>query len=60
VVGSEGDKKLRGLDGDDGHEVFAGGTPADVLSGNVRRYVTPIAAKGRIFVAGDTQVYAFK
>jgi outer membrane protein assembly factor BamB len=60
VVGSEGDKKLHGFDADSGAEVFAGGTDAETLSGNVRRYVTPIAATGRIFVAGDDKVYAFK
>ncbi len=60
VVGAEGDEKLHGFDGDDGGEVFGGGTAAETMSGGVRRYVTPIAAKGRIFVAGDNRLYAFK
>ena len=60
VVGSEGDEKLHGFDGDDGTEVFAGGTAAETMLGGVRRYVTAIAVKGRIFVAGDNKVYAFK
>jgi len=60
VVGSEGDKKLHGFDGDTGATVFDGGTPAETMSDDVRRYVTPIAVKGRIFVAGNNRVYAFK
>jgi outer membrane protein assembly factor BamB len=60
VVGAEGDEKLHGFDGDDGSEVFGGGTASETMSGGVRRYVTPIAAKGRILVAGDNRVYAFK
>jgi hypothetical protein len=60
VVGAEGDQKLHGFDGNDGSEVFNGGTAAETMSGGVRRYVTPIAVKGRIVVAGDNQVYAFK
>lgn len=60
VVGAEGDQQLHGFDGDDGTEVFDGGTAAETMSGGVRRYVTPIAVKGRVFVAGDNKVYAFK
>ena len=60
VVGAEGDEKLHGFDGDDGSEVFGGGTAAETMSGGVRRYVTPIAVKGRILVAGDNRVYAFR
>ena len=60
VVGSEGDQKLHGFDGDDGTQVFDGGTAAETMSGGVRRYVTAIAVKGRIFVAGDNKVYAFR
>ena len=26
----------------------------------IRRYQTPVVAKGRIFVAGDERVYAFR
>jgi hypothetical protein len=60
VVGAEGDTKLHGFDGDAGTQVFDGGNAAETMSGGVRRYVTPIAVKGRIFVAGDNRVYAFK
>jgi hypothetical protein len=38
--------------------VFDGGGAGDAMSG-VERYQTPIVAKGRIFVAGDREVYAF-
>ena len=52
-VASEGDNQLHAFDGESGTELFAGDT------GMVRRYVTPIAAAGRIIVAGDDAVYAF-
>jgi len=51
---------LHGFDGDDGSVVFAGGTSAELMQGGVHRYITPIAGKGRIFVAGDNKVYAFR
>ncbi len=53
VVGS--DNKLHGLDGDTGKEVVAAGTTSGVATIQV-----PIVAKGRIFVAGSSQIYAFK
>jgi hypothetical protein len=57
-IGAEGDGRLRGFDGDTGATVFGGGGSGDVM-GPLRRFNTPIAAKGRIFVAGDDAVYAF-
>jgi hypothetical protein len=57
-VGAGGDGRLRGFDGETGQVVFDGGGPGDAMSG-VQRYQTPIVAKGRIFVAGDREVYAF-
>lgn len=57
-VGAEGDNRLRGFDGDTGQVVFDGGGPGDVMS-LVRRFQTPIVAKGRMFVAADDQLYAF-
>ena len=57
-VGAGGDGRLRGFDGETGQVVFDGGGPGDAMSG-VERYQTPIVAKGRIFVAGDREVYAF-
>ena len=55
LVGAEGDNRLHGFDGDTGAPVVTTGA-----MGPVRRYVTPIVAKGRIYVAGDEQVYAFR
>lgn len=55
--GSESDMLLHGYDGDTGAVVFGGG---GVKIPNMRRYNTPIAAKGRIFVAADFTVVAFK
>ena len=58
VAGAEGDERLHGFDGDSGAVLFDGGGAGSAM-GTVRRYVTPILAKGRIFVAGDGAVYAF-
>jgi len=55
VVGSEGDDLLQGYDGETGSSVYFG---TDSLAGS-RRYSSPIAAKGRIFVAGDDMLVAF-
>src|SRR5262249_45950577 len=57
-VGAEGDSRLRGFDGDTGRVIFAGGGPLEAMS-FIRRFQTPIAARGRIFVAADSQLYAF-
>jgi hypothetical protein len=42
--------KLKGVDGDTGDVVFAGG---DGTCGGVRQWTSPIAVKGRIVVGGD-------
>jgi hypothetical protein len=57
-IGAEGDNRLKGFDGDTGAVVFAGGGRNDGMT-TVRRFQTPIAAGGRIFVAADGKVYAF-
>jgi hypothetical protein len=57
-VGAEGDQKLHGFDADTGAVVFDGGASGDAMD-KLRRYNTPIAAKGRLYVAGDNVVYAF-
>lgn len=57
-VGSEGDDRLHGFDGDTGAVVFDGGGAGDQMS-SVRRYITPMAAAGRIYVGGDGRVYSF-
>lgn len=53
VVGAEGDGQLHAVDGETGAVLFAGGQMA------ARRFNAPIAAKGRIYVAGDSAAYAF-
>ena len=58
TVGVQGDGKLHGFDGNTGLEIFAGGGNGDKMNG-LRRFATPIAAKGRIFAAGTDAVYAF-
>jgi hypothetical protein len=54
VVGN--DNKLHGLDGDTGKSVVDVATSL----GTVQTIQTPIVAKGRIFVASNSQVYALK
>jgi hypothetical protein len=58
AVGSENTNRLYGFDGDTGAVIFAGGGAGDAMT-YVRRYVTPIAAKGKLYVAGDDRIYAF-
>jgi outer membrane protein assembly factor BamB len=53
VVGAEGDGRLHAVDAETGEVLFAGGQVA------MRRFNAPIAAKGRIYAAGDTSVAAF-
>ncbi len=55
VVGS--DNHLYGLDGDTGADVFTGGPTALAA---VQGIQVPIVANGRIFVASNSQVYAFR
>ena len=50
------DNKLHGLDGDTGKSVVDVATAL----GTVQTIQTPIVAKGRIFVASNSQVYALK
>jgi len=54
-----GDSRLHGFDGDSGTVVYSGGGAAEEM-GALHRFITPIATGGRIFVAGDNRVYAFK
>ena len=48
-----------GYNGETGAVIFAGGGANDTISGT-RTFNTGIAARGRIYVAGDNKVYAFK
>jgi hypothetical protein len=58
VGGAEGDQRMHGYDGDTGAVVFAGGGAGDTL-GSTSRFITPMVAKGRIFVAANGQLHAF-
>jgi hypothetical protein len=55
-LGAEGDGHLHGFDGDTGSQIFSGA--ATTIAG-LHRFNSPIAAKGRIFVAADSGVVAF-
>jgi hypothetical protein len=57
-IGSEGDQRLYGFDGDTGTNVFTGGGANELMTGT-RRFNTGIVARGRIYVANDNQVCAF-
>jgi len=64
VVGTEdhqtgGDQRLHGYDGDTGAVVYGGGGPNELMAGTHYYSTTGIAARGRIYVAGDNKVYAF-
>ena len=65
VVGTEpthgtgGDQRLHGYDGDTGAVVYDGGGPNELMAGTHNYSTTGIAARGRIYVAGDNKVYAF-
>lgn len=57
-IGSEGDQRLHGFDGDTGAPVFTGGGANELMAGT-RRFNTGIAVAGRIYLASDNRVYAF-
>jgi uncharacterized protein YbdZ (MbtH family) len=58
--GTGGDQRLHGYDGDTGAVVYAGGG-ANELMASTRSYTTTgIVALGRIYVAADNKVYAFR
>ena len=59
AVGSGGDQRLHGYDGDNGNVIFAGGGPNDTMGGTHSYSTTGIVARGRVYVAGDNRVYAF-
>ena len=64
VVGTEergnaGDQRLHGYDGDTGAVVYSGGGPNELMTGTHNYSTTGIAARGRIYIAGDNKVYAF-
>lgn len=57
-IGAGGDQRLHGFNGDSGANVFTGGGTSELMAG-VRAFNTAIAARGRIYVAGDNKVFAF-
>jgi hypothetical protein len=65
VVGTDGegqhlgDQRLHGYDGDTGAVVYDGGGANELMAGTHSYSTTGIAARGRIYVAGDNKVYAF-
>jgi PQQ enzyme-like repeat protein len=59
VVGTDGDQRLHGYEGDTGAVVYAGGGPNELMAGTHMYSTTGIVARGRIYVAGDNKVYAF-
>jgi hypothetical protein len=58
IAGSEASNRLFAFNGETGETLFAGGGPTDQMS-LVRRYQTPIAVNGRIYVAADGRLFAF-
>jgi hypothetical protein len=52
-------QRLNGFNGDTGATIFGGGGANDTISGG-RTFNTGIAARGRIFIATDNKVWAFK
>ena len=59
AVGTEGDQRLHGYDGDTGAVVYAGGGANELMAGTHSYSTTGIVARGRIYVATDNKVYAF-
>ena len=59
TVGSESSNRLHAFDGETGKLLFAGGGSPEQMS-LVRRFQTPIAVDGRIIVAADNELYAFR
>jgi Domain of unknown function (DUF2341)/PQQ enzyme repeat len=59
-TGTSGDQKLHGYDGDTGAVVYGGGGANETMAGTHSYSTTGIVARGRIYVATDNKVYAFK
>ena len=58
VVGTEGDQRLHGYNGDTGAVIYTGGGPNALMTG-ARKWNTGIVARGRIYFAADNKVYGF-
>jgi hypothetical protein len=59
-VGASGDQRLHGYDGDTGAVIFAGGGVNELMAGTHSYSTTGIVARGRIYIAADNKVYAFR
>jgi hypothetical protein len=57
IVSAAGSNRLLAFDGDTGAPVYTGGGAAEQL-GSIQHWVSPIVAKGRFYVGGDSAVYA--
>ncbi len=58
TIGAEGTNRLYAYNGETGETLFGGGGLDEQMT-LVRRFSTPIAVNGRIFIAADNQLYAF-
>ena len=58
-VGAASSNQLFAFDGDTGATVYAGGGANEQMQ-NLEHWITPMEAKGRIFVGGDGKVFAFQ
>src|SRR5262249_41881744 len=59
VVGTGGDQRLHGYNGDTGAVVYAGGGTNELMNGT-RQWNTGIVARGGIYSPAKNKVYAFK
>ena len=59
AVGSSGDQRLHGHNGDTGAVVYSGGGANELMTGTNGYNTAAIAARGRIYVANNNKVYAF-
>jgi outer membrane protein assembly factor BamB len=58
--GDIGDHRLHGYDGETGAVVYAGGGENELMAGTHSYSTTGIVARGRIYIATDNKVYAFR
>ncbi len=59
VVGSGGDNRLHGYNGNTGAVVYAGGGANELMTGTRGYNANAIAARGHIYVAADNKVFKF-
>jgi outer membrane protein assembly factor BamB len=59
IVGTDGDQRLHGYDGDSGAVVYAGGGANEIMAGTHSYSTTGIVARGHIYIGTDNKVYAF-